>query len=100
MVKESKRCGQGEQYSFKVCNEEIRLPRKAVGLELQAKIRYHTAHAIPTLNEQVPKTVVTVNTANISELVESGWYQCMYYRDVTNSYPLPHEELGRYLGPS
>ena len=37
--------------------------------ELQAKIRYYTAHDIPTLNGQVPKTVVTGNTADISEFV-------------------------------
>ena len=34
--------------------------------KLQAKIRCHTAHNIPTLNGQVPKTVVTGNTADIS----------------------------------
>ena len=33
--------------------------------ELQAKIRCHMAHNIPTLNVQVPKTVVTGNTADI-----------------------------------
>ena len=37
--------------------------------ELQAKIRCHTACDIPTLNFQVPETVVTGNTADISELV-------------------------------
>ena len=35
--------------------------------ELQAKIRCHTAHNIPTLNGQVPETVVTGNTVDISE---------------------------------
>ena len=43
--------------------------------ELKAKIICHTAHDIPTLNGQVPETVVTGNTADISELVESEWYQ-------------------------
>ena len=37
--------------------------------ELQTKIRCHTAHDVPTLNGQVPKTVVTGNTADISEFV-------------------------------
>ena len=37
--------------------------------ELQAKIRCQTAHDILTLNGQVPKTVVTGNNADISELV-------------------------------
>ena len=38
--------------------------------ELQAAIRCHMAHDIPTLNDQVPKTVVTGNTLDISELVK------------------------------
>ena len=38
--------------------------------ELKAKIMCHAAHNILTLNGQVPKTVVTGNTANILELVE------------------------------
>ena len=37
--------------------------------ELQAKIRSHTVHNIPTLNGQVLKTVVTGNTSDISELL-------------------------------
>ena len=44
--------------------------------------------------------MVTGNTADISELVEFGWYERIYYRDATGSFPLPEEELGRYLGPS
>ena len=43
--------------------------------KLQAKSRCHTVHDIPTLNGQVPETVVTGNTADISELVEFGWYE-------------------------
>ena len=67
--------------------------------ELQAKIRCHTAQDIPTLNVQVPKTVVIGNTKYISELVECGWYQWVYYRDATTSFLLREEELGKYLGP-
>ena len=63
--------------------------------ELQAKIRCHKAHDTPTLNFQVPKNVVTVNTADISELVEFGWYQWIYYRDATTYFPLSEEELGK-----
>ena len=69
-------------------------------LSYNKKIRCHTAHNIPTLNGQVPETVVTGNTADISEIVEFGWYQWIYYRDATISFPLPEEELGKYLGPS
>ena len=68
--------------------------------EYQANIRCHTDHDIPTLNGQVPKTVVTGNTEDISELVKFGWYQWIYYRDDTTYFPLPEEELGIYLWPS
>ena len=57
--------------------------------ELQANIRCHTAHDIPMLNGQFPKTVVTGNTADIPELVRFGWCQCIYYCDATTSFPLP-----------
>ena len=63
--------------------------------ELQSKIRFHMAHDIHTLNVQVPKNVVTGNTADTSELVEFGWYQWIYYRDATTSFTLPEEELGK-----
>ena len=32
--------------------------------------------------------------------MEFGWYQWIYYRDATTAFPLPEEELGKYLGPS
>ena len=67
--------------------------------KLQANIRCHTAHAIPTLNGQVLKIVVTGNTEDISELVEFRQYQWIYYRYDTTSFPLPEEELGKHLGP-
>ena len=68
--------------------------------EIQANIRCYTDHDIPTLNGQVPKTVVTGNTADISELVEFIWYPWIYHLDATTSFPLPEEELGKHLGPS
>ena len=43
--------------------------------ELQANIRFHAVHDIPILNGQVPKTMVTGNNVDISELVKFGWYQ-------------------------
>ena len=69
--------------------------------ELKAKIRCHTSHDIPTLNGQVPKTEVTGDIEDISALVEFVWYQWVYYRyDDTTSFPLPEEDLGKYLGTS
>ena len=59
--------------------------------ELQANIRCHTGHDIPTLNGKIPETVVTGDTADISELVEFGGYQWIYYHDAKTSNPLPGE---------
>ena len=56
--------------------------------EFHAKTRCHTAHDIPTLNSQVPETVVNGNTTDISELVEFGWYHWVYYRDNITSFTL------------
>ena len=58
------------------------------------------AHDIPTLNGQVPETVINGNNADISESVECGWYQWLNYRYATTSFPLTEQELGKYLGPS
>ena len=43
--------------------------------------------------------MVTRNNADISELVEFGWHQWLYYRDATEYLPLPKEELGKYIWP-
>ena len=59
--------------------------------ELQAEIRFHTAQYIHTLNGKDLEYVVTGNTADISQLVEFGWYQWIYYRDAKTSFPLPEE---------
>ena len=32
--------------------------------------------------------------------MEFGWYQWIYYRYSTTSFPLPEEELGKHLGTS
>ena len=32
--------------------------------------------------------------------MELVWYQWIYYRDATISFPLPEEEPSKYLGPS
>ena len=47
--------------------------------ELQANIRFHTVHDMPTLNGHVPETVITGIAADISELVEFGWHQYVEY---------------------
>jgi hypothetical protein len=68
--------------------------------ELEALIRSHTAHDIYKLDGQVPETLVTGSTADISEIAEFKWYQWVYFRDTTVAWPGDCEVLGRYLGPA
>jgi hypothetical protein len=41
---------------------------------------------------------VTGSTADISQLVEFGWYDWVFFWDTSISYPDNKEILGRYLG--
>jgi hypothetical protein len=49
---------------------------------------------------QVPKTIMTGNTANISHIAEFGWYDWVMFRDYEPSYPDDKLILGCYLGPA
>jgi len=64
--------------------------------ELQAKIISHTARGHYKLQNQVPETMLTGQTADISPLAEYGWYDWVIYWD----HVLGKEALGRWLGPS
>jgi hypothetical protein len=79
-----------------------RCPRKLWDhcLELEALIRSHTALNSYELEGQVPETIVSGQTADISPLVEYEWFEWVKYVDVPASYPEPKEALGRWLGPS
>jgi hypothetical protein len=48
---------------------------------------------------QVPKTIMTINTADISHIAEFGWYDWVMIRDNKPSYPDNKLILGCYLGP-
>ena len=64
--------------------------------EWRAKVISHTARGHYKLHGEVPETVLTGQTTDISALAEYGWYNwVMFY-----SYGSHHEELGRWLGPS
>jgi len=69
-------------------------------IELEGYIRSHTALDIYELNGQVPETVLSGQTADISPFVECSWYEWVKYYDSLNSYPDGKEVLGRWLGPS
>jgi hypothetical protein len=49
---------------------------------------------------QVPETIMTGNTADISHIVEFGWYDWVMFHDNKPSYPDVKLILGRYLGPA
>jgi len=59
--------------------------------ELKAKIISHTARGHYKLQNQVPETVLTGQTADISPLAEYRWYEWVKYLD----YNLKEEALGR-----
>ena len=66
--------------------------------ELQAEIRLHTALDMFALSGDVPGTVLTGDTSDISHLCQFGWYDCVWYIDSLDSFD--NRKLGRYLGPS
>jgi hypothetical protein len=49
---------------------------------------------------QVPETIMTGNTANISHIAEFRWYDWVMFRDKIPSFPDDKLILGRYLGPA
>jgi hypothetical protein len=67
--------------------------------ELSSKIRSVTAHNLYQLKGQVPETLMTGSTADISHLCEFSWYEWVMYNDDAG-YPEDTEKLGRYLGPT
>ena len=69
-------------------------------LELECLIRSHTASTNYELQGQVPETILSGQTADISPFAEFGWYDWVKYYETPNRYPEPKEELGRWLGPA
>ena len=69
-------------------------------LELKALQRSHTASSIFAAKGEVPETIVSGQTADISQLCEFAWYDWVKFRESTAPFPEDQEVLGRYLGPS
>ena len=69
-------------------------------LELEGYIRSHTSINSFEIQGQVPETVLSGQTADISPFVELPWYGWVYYWDSKAQYPESKEKLGRWLGPS
>jgi hypothetical protein len=69
-------------------------------LELEALVHSCTCNDIYMTAGQVPETIMTGSTADISHITEFGWYDWVMYRD---NIPSNHDDkliLGRYLGPA
>ena len=65
-----------------------------------ALICSHTAHTAYELQGEVPETIMTGQTADISNICEYDWYEWIMFRDNKASYPHEKQTLGRYLGPA
>jgi hypothetical protein len=67
---------------------------------MEACIRSHTYNGHPLLKGETPETVVSGETADISEFAEHAFYDWVRFRDVIIPFPEDKLVLGRYLGPS
>jgi hypothetical protein len=56
-------------------------------LELEAYVRSCTCNDIYRTTGQVPETIMTGNTANISHITEFGWYNWVMFYDNKPSFP-------------
>ena len=69
-------------------------------IELEALMRSSTSNDIYMTKGEVPETIMTGSTADISHISEFGWYDWVMFRDNTPTYPDDKLILGRYLGPA
>ena len=69
-------------------------------LEREAYVRSLTAHDIYRLAGQVPETLVSGETADISPFATFKWYEWVLFRDTSVTYPDDTMVLGRDLGPA
>ena len=69
-------------------------------VELEMEIRSCTTNNVFELKDEVPRTVMKGETANITHLCEFGCYDWVYFRKNAVTYPNDKLVLGRWLGPS
>jgi hypothetical protein len=68
-------------------------------IELEAHIRSSTSNSTYMTNSEVPETIMTGNTANISHICEFGWYDWVMFWDNLPAFPDVKLILEQYLGP-
>jgi hypothetical protein len=69
-------------------------------LELKVYVCSRTSNDIYITAGQMPETIMTGNTADISHIAEFGWYDWVIFLDNKPSYPDNKLNLGCYLGPA
>ena len=69
-------------------------------IELEALIRSNTSNDIFMTSGEVPETIMTGSTADISHICEFAWYDWVMFRDNIPTFPDDRLILGRYLGPA
>ena len=69
-------------------------------IELEALIRSHTALDIFGLEGQVPETLMSGQTGDISNLCEFEWFQWVMFYQPMEQYPESKLHVGRWLGPA
>ena len=70
-----------------------------LSLVYQALVRSHTALNIRELQGEVPATLLTGDTCDISFICEFGWYEYVWYLSPEDQ-SLERKRIGRYCGPS
>jgi hypothetical protein len=51
-------------------------------------------------NDEVPETITTRSTADMSHICEFGWYYWVMFRDNVPTFLVVKLTLGQYLGPA
>jgi hypothetical protein len=75
-------------------------PFWADAIKLEAYVRSNTAHDIFILQGEVPETVMSGETSDISQFCEFAFYDWIMFRDQPVAFPDDNPMLGRYLGPA
>ncbi len=69
-------------------------------LEVEAYVHSCTSNDIYMTAGQLPETIMTGNTTNISHIAEFGGYDWVIFCDNEPSFPDDKLILGHYLGPA
>jgi hypothetical protein len=69
-------------------------------MERRALIFQITAKKLLQLNGTNPHTMTFGTDADILNLCQFDWYEWVYFREDSASFPFEKEQLGRCLGPT